>query len=242
MKKEAIRQALKSFAQRHQQNEITFRGVCFDMDGVLYNSMPAHSRSWLETAKEFKLIMCEDDCYMFEGQTGVYSINLLYQRAFGREATKEEQKAVYARKTELFTQYNDGSVIPNAPKVVEALSALTRVIVTGSSQSSLLGKLNQSYPNAFSPEKIITGLDVKIGKPNPEPYLMGMQKAGTEPWETIVIENAPKGVRSAHSAGCFTIAVNTGPLPDSVLWDEGADLVFPDMASLLEAIPLLINK
>ncbi len=241
MKEEDIKQALKSFAERHQIDKVNFRGVCFDMDGVLYNSMPAHSRSWQETAKEFGLIMNEEDCYMFEGQTGVYSINLLYQRAFGRDATREEQKAVYARKTELFNEYNDGSVIPNAPKVVSALDKLTRVIVTGSSQSSLLGRLNEAYPNAFRQELIVTGLDVKIGKPNPEPYLMGMQKGGLQANETIVIENAPKGVRSAHSAGCFTVAVNTGPLADSILWNEGADLVFPDMASLLGAIPLLLG-
>ena len=30
----------------------------------------------------------------------------------------------------------------------------------------------------------------------------------------------------------FTIAVNTGPLPDQVLVDRGANLLFPDMATL----------
>ncbi len=209
------------------------------MDGVLYDSMPAHSRSWQETAREFGLRMSEEDCYMFEGQTGVYSINLLYNRSYNREASPEELKAVYARKTELFVKYNEGALIPNAEKVVEAFVELKRIIVTGSSQKSLLGKLNEAYPNTFSEELMVTGLDVKIGKPNPEPYLMGMKKGGLLPYETIVIENAPKGVRSAHSAGCFTIAVNTGPLDDSILWNEGADLVFPDMASLLEGIVFL---
>ncbi len=239
MKEEDIREALRRFAERHQQEHITFRGVCFDMDGVLYDSMPAHSRSWQETAIEFGLRMSEKDCYMFEGQTGVYSINLLYKRSYSREATDEEVKAVYQRKTELFVKYNKGALIPNAEKVVEAFAGLKRIIVTGSSQKSLLGKLNEAYPNTFSEELMVTGLDVKIGKPNPEPYLMGMKKGGLQPYETIVIENAPKGVRSAHSAGCFTIAVNTGPLDDSILWNEGADLVFPDMASLLEGIVFL---
>ena len=40
------------------------------------------------------------------------------------------------------------------------------------------------------------------------------------------------GVEAGVAAGIFTIAVNTGPLPDKVLLDAGADLLYPDMASL----------
>ena len=52
--------------------------------------------------------------------------------------------------------------------------------------------------------------------------------------ECMVVENAPLGVRAAKAAGLFACAVNTGPLPDSDLTDEGADRVFPDMAALLD--------
>jgi beta-phosphoglucomutase-like phosphatase (HAD superfamily) len=76
---------------------------------------------------------------------------------------------------------------------------------------------------------------VKYGKPNPEPYLMGMQKGGLQPHECIVVENAPLGVHAAKAAGIFTIAVNTGPLPDKALLDEGADLLFPSMQALSDA-------
>ena len=68
------------------------------------------------------------------------------------------------------------------------------------------------------------------GKPAPDPYLMGLSKAGgLQPWEAIVVENAPLGVRAGVAAQIFTVAVNTGPLPDEALWQEGADLVMPDM-------------
>ena len=47
--------------------------------------------------------------------------------------------------------------------------------------------------------------------------------------EAIVVENAPLGVRSGVNAGIFTIAVNTGPLPDEALLKEGANLLFHSM-------------
>ena len=50
----------------------------------------------------------------------------------------------------------------------------------------------------------------------------------------FIIANAPLGVQAGVAAGIFTIAVNTGPLPDQVLWDEGANLLFPSMPAFNE--------
>jgi beta-phosphoglucomutase-like phosphatase (HAD superfamily) len=95
---------------------------------------------------------------------------------------------------------------------------------------------------------MVTAFDVKYGKPNPEPYLMGLEKATAhfaDPLFTmsyknsIVIENAPLGVQAGVASGCFTIAVNTGPLPDSALLDSGADLLFHSMQELADNWPLL---
>ena len=44
-----------------------------------------------------------------------------------------------------------------------------------------------------------------------------------------MVENAPLGVRAAVAAQCFTVAINTGPLPNAALEQEGADMVLPSM-------------
>lgn len=75
-------------------------------------------------------------------------------------------------------------------KEVEA-SGLQRLVVTGSGQHSLIDKLNHTYPGHFNREKMVTAFDVKYGKPHPEPYLMGLQKAHAKPNEAFVVENAP---------------------------------------------------
>jgi len=67
---------------------------------------------------------------------------------------------------------------------------------------------------------------------------MGLQKAGNlQPSEAMVVENAPLGVRAGKAAGIYTIAVNTGPLPDKVLLDAGANILFPSMTALSDAWP-----
>ena len=131
------------------------------------------------------------------------------------------------------------------PGALEALQAVKDhgwkiVLVTGSGQVTLLERLSKHYPGFFSQELMVTSFDVKHGKPHPEPYLMGLEKAGVRAEEALVVENAPLGVESAHRAGIFTLAANTGPLPDKVLSDAGADLVFRGMREVgayLRALP-----
>ena len=105
-------------------------------------------------------------------------------------------------------------------------------VVTGSGQHSLLDHLEQEFPGLLNKEKMVTSFDVRHGKPSPEPYLAGLKKLDVQPWEAIVIENAPLGVRSAVSAQIFTIAVNTGPLSDKDLAHEGANLICKCMAEV----------
>ena len=127
--------------------------------------------------------------------------------------------------------------LPSLLELLRQLKAqgLMILIVTGSGQRSLLDRLNHHYPGIFRRELMVTAFDVKHGKPHPEPYLMGMEKGNLHPDECIVVENAPLGVRAAKAAGIFTVAVNTGPLPDSALLDEGADMLFSSMQALSDA-------
>jgi HAD superfamily hydrolase (TIGR01509 family) len=60
-------------------------------------------------------------------------------------------------------------------------------------------------PGAFA--AIVSGDDVKRGKPEPEAYLVGAAKLGLAPAECLVIEDSPTGVASALAAEMATIAV-----------------------------------
>ncbi|GHT32858.1 beta-phosphoglucomutase [Bacteroidia bacterium] len=219
------------------------KAVLFDMDGVLYDSMPFHICAWSEISAKHHLDYVPEDFYLLEGCTGEYTINLLYQRTYGRNATAEEIKILYREKANLFTKYNDGNPMHGVADVLKQVKDLgtQTLVVTGSGQKSLIDKLETDFPGHFKREKMVTAFDVKRGKPDPEPYLMGLVKAGVSAGEAIVVENAPMGVQSARAADIFTIAVNTGPLPDQVLRDAGANLLFPDMPSLAKSFQEIIK-
>ena len=216
------------------------KAVLFDMDGVLFDSMPLHAVAWVKAVERHGLSMTPEEVYMNEGRTGAGTINALTQRVWGRDATEEEIQAIYATKSQEFNrclqQRGETPVMDGVREVLDKVRSkgLLRVIVTGSGQHSLLDNLNRHFPGQFSRELMVTAFDVHKGKPFPEPYLMGLQKAGVTAAEAVVVENAPLGIQAAKAAGIFTIAVNTGPLPDSVLWEAGADRVCPSMHALAE--------
>lgn len=226
----------KDYLLSHNYHNFDLKAILFDMDGVLYDSMKWHSKSWKDTMDEFGIPSTAEEFYLYEGMIGKKTINHIINREKGRGATEKEKEDIYKRKSELFSEYNDGSLIPYAYDFVKKVhnEGFTCIVVTGSGQPSLLNKLEVNFSELFNKEMMVTAFDVKHGKPDPEPYLMGLKKAGNlKPNQAIVIENAPMGVEAAVAAGIFCIAVNTGPLSDKVLADAGANIVLPSMESLL---------
>lgn len=205
--------------------------VMFDMDGVLFDTMPRHARAWKLAFDEVGHHEPESAYYIHEGRNGKGTILTV----LGEDADWEP---VYRRKSEFFAALPEGGLIPGARRVVELVhdAGIPAIVVTGSGQARNFDRIAKEYEGLFRTEWMVTGKDVTKGKPDPEPYLKGLGKAGVEPRDAIVVENAPMGVESGHAAGCTVVAVNTGPLSDQCLWDAGADYVFSNMDALAEKL------
>ena len=217
------------------------RAVLFDMDGVLYDSMKNHAVAWVQSMKKFGINMTADDAYATEGARGVDTIRYMVKQQQGRDITEEESQLMYDEKTRIFHSMPEAPIMPGILSLMEQIHAagITIGIVTGSGQRPLINRILRDFGKFVSIDNITTAYDVKRGKPNPDPYLMGLRKAGNlQPSEAMVVENAPLGVRAGVAAGIYTIAVNTGPLPDKVLLDAGANILFQTMQSLSDAWPL----
>jgi HAD superfamily hydrolase (TIGR01509 family) len=56
---------------------------------------------------------------------------------------------------------------------------------------------------------MVTAEDVRLGKPNPEVYLLAARAIGVEPSDCVVFEDAIVGVQAARRAGMRVIGVAT---------------------------------
>ncbi len=211
------------------------QGFFFDMDGVLFDSMPNHAAAWEEVMLQHGLPFTAEDCYINEGRTGQDVIHEAILKYAHRDASDEEIWSIYHEKTAAFQRRGGAQPMHGVKQVLDFLKARDAQIwiVTGSGQKSLFDNIDSHFPGIFTRERMITAFDVSHGKPNPEPYLKAWERSGLPKEECCVIENAPLGIRAGKAAGLYSIAVNTGPLADDLLRREGADQVFPDMAALL---------
>jgi HAD superfamily hydrolase (TIGR01509 family) len=216
-------------------NKDRIKAVLFDMDGVLYDSMRNHAVSWTKVMYRHGFQMTEQESYLHEGRTGDDTIDIISKRE-GKEIGAEERRKIYAEKTREFALCPPVVPIDGSLELLKKVtdSGLFVMLVTGSGQPTLLEQLNMDFPGFFARERMITAFDVTKGKPHPEPYLTALEKGNLQPDEAIVVENAPLGIQAAKAAGLFTIAANTGPLPDFVLSDAGADIVFPSIRAVYD--------
>lgn len=237
-----IESALVGYQKRIGAHFAQIKAVLFDMDGVLYDSMPGHARAWKAMCDAVG-IQCEyDEFFGYEGRTGASTINLLYQRQYGHGADDDTCRRLYAIKSENFKAMGTPPLMAGAKEAVaEVLNAgVPSVLVTGSGQASILERLAADYPGAF--DLRVTAHDVIHGKPAPEPYLKGMELAGVDNTHTVAIDNAPLGVQSASRAGAFTIGVRTGPIPAEALAAAGADIVVSSMTECALILEYLFQR
>lgn len=211
------------------------KAVFFDMDGVLYDSMPLHERAWRDAFAVEGIDFPAVEAYRNEGRTGRGTINIVYQSVLGRKADEVEIERIYSRKSKLMRQQSPAPMMEGMLQLINRLREINVrvIVVTGSKQPSLMERLERDY--GFARCDVISGADVKIGKPDPEPYLIAIQRVGYTAAECCVVENAPLGIRSAKAAGLFTIAINSGKLPDTELLQENCDLLFASSAALVDA-------
>ena len=123
----------------------------FDMDGVLFDSMPNHAIAWDEVMKKHALPFTARDCYINEGRTGESVIREAMWKARNRDATPDEIKTIYTEKSAYFTMLEQkAGGTPTIPGVSEVLRYVEACgdqiwVVTGSGMRSLLDNLNTVY-------------------------------------------------------------------------------------------------
>jgi sugar-phosphatase len=202
---------------------IRCRALLFDLDGVLIDSTPAVARVWQRWALEHGLDP-ETVIRMAHGRPSRTTIRELIpaadlDRAVLDAIVEKEDREVERREIEDL----DGVVLlPGARQLLNSLPPERWTIATSCTRP--LAEVRLRAAGLPVPTNMVTSSDVKIGKPDPEPYLKAAAKLGFAAEDCIVVEDAPAGVRAGKAAGARVIAFLT-TMPRRDLEDAGADWI-----------------
>ena len=179
-----MQQAIDKYISEHSLGAFRPKAVLFDMDGVLYDSMPNHAVAWQKSMEQFDIHMTADDAYATEGARGVDTIKKMVKAQQHRDIGEEEAQRMYDVKTSIFHEMPVAQIFDGVKELMQKIKdcGMKIGVVTGSGQRPLIARLINDFGDFITEERIVTAYDVKNGKPAPDPYLMGMQKVGTKPW------------------------------------------------------------
>ncbi len=194
--------------------------MIFDMDGVITMTMPSHFRAWAKVFKDEGIPVSKLEVYKREGQKGLNSVLEIFA-AYGKPITVKRAKELLEKKEKLFKVNAAVRFVPGARSFIKEYhqKGIKLAMVTGTARSELVQILPKDLISCF--DVIISGSDVKHGKPHPEPYQKAIKALKIDRGGALVLENAPFGITSAVKAGLFCIAIETS-LPKSYLKEANA--------------------
>nr|WP_238341886.1 HAD-IA family hydrolase [Actinopolymorpha rutila] len=174
--------------------------VLLDLDGTLVDSTEALRRSWTTWAIEQELTQQDFAQVLGHGLTSSAIVAAL--------VPPDRIAAAQARIDELEVEDVTGIVaLPGAQAFVSSLPAGRWTIVTSGNRAVARARLRVA--GLPVPDTLVSADDVRHGKPDPEPYLLGAKRLGIAPERCVVVEDAPAGLTSARAAGMATVAVTT---------------------------------
>jgi mannitol-1-/sugar-/sorbitol-6-phosphatase len=176
---------------------IAAKGILFDMDGVLINSIGSVVRCWQRWAAMYDV----PDAAHYEVPHGTRAIDIVKLR----RPDIDPQEGLRVIEDLEMEDMADLTVLPGVKTLLESLPPERWAIVTSATRRLLLGRLAQA--GLPVPERIISGDMVERGKPDPEPYRRGAELLGFRPEECVVVEDAPSGVGAGIAAGCRVLGV-----------------------------------
>lgn len=184
------------------------QAVIFDMDGVITDSEPLYSEAVNLVLAKAGALLTDEDHRAIMGSSIDFTWQYVIDR-FGLEGTLEDWKPSY---DDTVVELLSSNVIASDGLgwLLNALKNLgIRIGLATSSQKNwveaVLSRL--SVTDAF--DAIATTEMVEQAKPAPDVYLLAATKLGIGPERCIAIEDTPRGIASAKSAGMFVIAVRT---------------------------------
>lgn len=178
-----------------------YRGVFFDMDGVVIDS----SRLWEHIIRGIESKFALDLSVIGDGESKSLSsedaVRLVLER------TGRFSPALYAeilQETETLYSESFGGLVTMKDGIRELLSSLRArevimALVSNSSARQVRMVLGHFALGEFF-SATVSSDDVSEGKPSPEPYLKALEMTGLDAGEVLALEDSEQGERAAASA------------------------------------------
>lgn len=199
--------------------------LLFDLDGTLANTDPFHFQAWQTYLRTYGLEI--DDRFYRQYISGRLNPDIVQDLL--PQLTPEQGQQVAEEKEAYFRQLAAG--LTRMPGLTELLNwssaqGLQQALVTNAPRPNVEFVLTvldlwEAFPI------IVFAAELPVGKPDPAPYQLALDKLQVSPEQAIAFEDSASGIRSAVAAGIPTVGV-ASTHPPAELRAAGASWVIQD--------------
>lgn len=217
---------------------MAIKGIIYDMDDLLVDSHRLHVKSVEAVIKEYGYTLDDVPQWLWSESMGKRLIDFLQDLVKVLDLN-ETVETLNHKRSQVFLKLVKEELQP-LPGALESLSLLTnhfKIALASSGTKKYLGLVMDKFNLRKYFQIVVSGDNVKYGKPHPEVYLTASKKLSLNPTECLVFEDATHGIRSAKEAGCKCIGVKNPNTPPQDLSE--ADTV---LNSLEEVTIDMVNR
>ena len=199
--------------------------ILFDLDGTLADTDSIHFAVWQDILIRYDLDI--DRAFYRQRISGRTNSKII--KDIVPQLSLEDAWKLATEKEENYRRIAKSLLpTPGLDKLIALTdrASLKRAIVTNAPEENAVYmldilRLSDTFPT------VIMAKDAPPGKPDPAPYQLALSRLKTESQNAIAIEDSTAGIRSAVSAGIYTIGITTShPAPDLI--DAGANMTISD--------------
>lgn len=210
-----------------------YKGIIFDIDGVLVNSEKFYMERRMEFFKSINIKPGSSDINDFVGSNATKIWEVLVPEDLQK---REELKKIY------LTEYEQNNPIDFKKYANEDLKFVIESLYNSNIKVSIASagsvKNIEKFINDTDVKKYLdfylSGEELKENKPNPEIYIKASDKMNIKKESLLVVEDSVLGIKSAKRAGLKVVALK--PQDNYSVDQSEADLIIDRLRDLLNIV------
>ncbi|MDI6619287.1 MAG: beta-phosphoglucomutase [Clostridiales bacterium] len=214
---------------------MNYKGVVFDLDGVITDTAKYHYLAWKKLADELNIYFDERINERLKGVSRLESLEIILERS-DRHFTDGEKEYYANRKNEYYKEMIKGitphDILPGVSKLIDGLRVSgIKTAVASVSKNAYTVIDNLGIKDKF--DYIVDAAKIKHGKPDPEIFINAAQGIKVDPSLCIGIEDSKAGIEAIKRAGMLSVGVGN---PQTV---KEADVILKDLGNPDDILKLL---
>jgi beta-phosphoglucomutase family hydrolase len=182
------------------------RGLIFDCDGTLADTMPLHWRAWEQVAAQHRFAITEERFYAL---AGIPSRDIL--RDLGREQRLDFDPLAVARDKEqaYLALLDHVGPIDRILDIARAHRGRLPMAIASGGTRHIIERVLAHLDIRDLFDAVVTSEDVVRQKPSPDIFLEAARRLGVPPEACLAYEDAELGLQAIRSAGMAAVDVRT---------------------------------